>query len=190
MLWQVKMKMKRDKRGETTWRCHENAFIGALGIQQPVILCEPFISWVNQWQLINLLFILFVWRDYLRNELWLTRDLHFGLVQLWERQLIILTFILFFISCLDFLGVEGHSLFTLKINPRTANSWRGLSRISCNSSVYLSVSVYKSKREKIYERIIIWLFIKQAQRYRSIQSVSTFQEFIFYLSFLLLFSIL
>ena len=72
MLWQVKMKMKRDKRGETTWRCHENAFIGALGIQQPVILCEPFISWVNQWQLINLLFILFVWRDYLRNELWLT----------------------------------------------------------------------------------------------------------------------
>ena len=29
--------MLRDKRGETTWRCHENAFIGALGIQQPLL---------------------------------------------------------------------------------------------------------------------------------------------------------
>ena len=26
---------------EPTWRCHQNPFIGALGIQQPVILGEP-----------------------------------------------------------------------------------------------------------------------------------------------------
>lgn len=26
---------------EPTWRCHQNPFIGALGIQEPVILREP-----------------------------------------------------------------------------------------------------------------------------------------------------
>ena len=26
---------------ETTWRCHQNPFIGALGIQEPVIPGEP-----------------------------------------------------------------------------------------------------------------------------------------------------
>ena len=35
------MEERREKRWETTWRCHQNAGIGALGIQQPVILCFP-----------------------------------------------------------------------------------------------------------------------------------------------------
>ena len=26
---------------EPTWRCHQNPFVGALGIQEPVILGEP-----------------------------------------------------------------------------------------------------------------------------------------------------
>ena len=29
---------------ETTWRCHQNPFIGALGIQEPVIPGEPLIK--------------------------------------------------------------------------------------------------------------------------------------------------
>ncbi len=29
---------------EPTWRCHQNPFIGALGIQQPVIPGEPLIK--------------------------------------------------------------------------------------------------------------------------------------------------
>ena len=33
---------------EPTWRCHQNPFIGDLGIQEPVILGEPQILTVNQ----------------------------------------------------------------------------------------------------------------------------------------------
>ena len=29
---------------EPTWRCHQNPFIGALGIQEPVIPGEPLIK--------------------------------------------------------------------------------------------------------------------------------------------------
>ena len=34
---------------EPTWRCHQNPFIGDLGIQEPVILGEPQILTVNRW---------------------------------------------------------------------------------------------------------------------------------------------
>ena len=33
---------------EPTWRCHQNPFVGALGIQEPVILGEPQILTVNR----------------------------------------------------------------------------------------------------------------------------------------------
>ena len=32
---------KRELADEPTWRCHLNPFVGALGIQEPVILGEP-----------------------------------------------------------------------------------------------------------------------------------------------------
>ena len=31
----------REINDEPTWRCHQNPFVGALGIQEPVILGEP-----------------------------------------------------------------------------------------------------------------------------------------------------
>ena len=41
---------ERDKIvDEPTWRCHQNPFIGDLGIQEPVILGEPQILTVNRW---------------------------------------------------------------------------------------------------------------------------------------------
>ena len=35
---------KEKKKDEPTWRCHQNPFIGALGIQEPVIPGEPLIK--------------------------------------------------------------------------------------------------------------------------------------------------
>ena len=32
---------KERTASEPTWRCHQNPFVGALGIQEPVILGEP-----------------------------------------------------------------------------------------------------------------------------------------------------
>ena len=36
------------EKNEPTWRCHQNPFIGDLGIQEPVILGEPQIFTVNR----------------------------------------------------------------------------------------------------------------------------------------------
>ena len=36
-----KLKQNKQERNEPTWRCHQNPFVGALGIQEPVILGEP-----------------------------------------------------------------------------------------------------------------------------------------------------
>ena len=33
-----------ERTDEPTWRCHQNPFIGALGIQEPVIPGEPLIK--------------------------------------------------------------------------------------------------------------------------------------------------
>jgi hypothetical protein len=35
---------KEKTKDEPTWRCHQNPFIGALGIQEPVIPGEPLIK--------------------------------------------------------------------------------------------------------------------------------------------------
>ena len=40
--------LKKKLRDEPTWRCHQNPFIGDLGIQEPVILGEPQILTVNR----------------------------------------------------------------------------------------------------------------------------------------------
>ena len=38
------VKGKKKTKDEPTWRCHLNPFIGALGIQEPVIPGEPLIK--------------------------------------------------------------------------------------------------------------------------------------------------
>ena len=38
---------------EPTWRCQQNPFIGALGIQEPVILGEPQIFWKKLVKILN-----------------------------------------------------------------------------------------------------------------------------------------
>ena len=42
--WRDGVKLMNEVTDEPTWRCHQNPFIGALGIQEPVIPGEPLIK--------------------------------------------------------------------------------------------------------------------------------------------------